>query len=74
MLAIMTAVAGVGSWMLVCGLYFMAYSVTQIDWDNARGSFAKWLHSPNFLKGLGFFLSSLLLFGLSFLLIPFLLA
>lgn len=67
-MAIVIAAGCAGAWMLVWGMCLMFASITNTEWDIARGDFVKWLRSPKFLKGLGVFLSSFLLFGLMLLL------
>lgn len=57
-----------GSILLSWGIGLMFASITNTSWDVTWHDFAEWLSSPKFLKGLGMFLASFLVFGLMFLL------
>lgn len=54
-----------GSILMACGLGLMFDSITNTSWDITWHEFAEWLSSPKFLKGLGMFLASFLVFGLT---------
>lgn len=56
-----------GSVLLACGICLMLNSITNTSWDITWHDFAEWLSSLKFLKGLGMFLASFLVFGLTFL-------
>lgn len=56
-----------GSILLAWGIGLMIDSITNTSWDITWHEFAEWLSNPKFLRGLGMFLASFLVFGLTFL-------
>ncbi len=64
----------VGAWLLVWGICLIVHSISNTSWNITWREAIEWLRSPAFLKGLGMFLASFLMFGVTFQLAIFFLA